>query len=175
MSQPANPDINSIVRQVIAQLRAAGGPVAGPSRAGRHGIFATVDEAVVAASEAFEQLEQLGMEGRKRAIAHIRRIAIEDAEELGQLEYEETGIAITQASDVTRYRLTGETAWRLVDRESGDVVLEDVASAFTGFDGTSSAFSAREARKAAETRLATELAELTINAITGRLSEDGAS
>ena len=90
-------------------------------------------------------------------------------------EYEETGIAITQASDVTRYRLTGETAWRLVDRESGDVVLEDVASAFTGFDGTSSAFSAREARKAAETRLATELAELTINAITGRLSEDGAS
>ena len=92
MSQPANPDINSIVRQVIAQLRAAGGPVAGPSRAGRHGIFATVDEAVAAASEAFEQLEQLGMEGRKRAIAHIRRIAIEDAEELGQLEYEETGI-----------------------------------------------------------------------------------
>ena len=92
MSQPTNPDINSIVRQVIAQLRAAGGPVAGPGRAGRNGIFATVDEAVAAASDAFEQLEQLGMEGRKRAIAHIRRIAIEDAEELGQLEYEETEI-----------------------------------------------------------------------------------
>ena len=92
MSQPANPDINSIVRQVIAQLRAAGGPVSGPGRAGHNGIFSTVDEAVAAATDAFAQLEQVGMEGRKRAIAHIRRIAIEDAEELGRLEYEETGI-----------------------------------------------------------------------------------
>lgn len=87
----------------------------------------------------------------------------------------ETGIAITQASDVTRYRVTGETAWRLIDRESGEVVLEDIASAFTGFDATSSAFSSREARKAAETRLATELAELTISALSAYLSENGSS
>lgn len=87
----------------------------------------------------------------------------------------ETGIAITQASDVTRYRVTGETAWRLVDRESGEVVLADTSSAFTGFDATSSAFSAREARNAAEARLAAELAELTISAISAHLSETGAS
>lgn len=90
-------------------------------------------------------------------------------------ELSETGIAITQASDVTRYRLLGETSWRLIDRESGDVVLEDVASAFTGFDATSSAFSVREARKAAEDRLATELAELTISAISVHLSENSTS
>ncbi len=88
---------------------------------------------------------------------------------------EEAGIAITQASDVTRYRVLGETAWRLIDRETGEVVIEDKASAFTGFDATSSAFSVREARKAAESRLATELAELTISAISAYLSENGAS
>lgn len=92
MNAPDQPDINSIVRQVIAQLRSAGGPVSSQGHAGRNGIFATVDEAVSAASDAFEQLEQLGMDGRKRAISHIRRIAIEDAEELGRMEYEETGI-----------------------------------------------------------------------------------
>ena len=90
-------------------------------------------------------------------------------------EISETGIAITQASDVTRYRVLGETSWRLIDRESGEVILEDVAEAFTGFDATSGAFPVREARKAAENRLATELAELTISAISAYLSENGGS
>ena len=90
-------------------------------------------------------------------------------------EISETGIAITQASDVTRYRVLGETSWRLIDRESGDVVLEDIAKAFTGFDATSGAFPVREARKAAEDRLATELAEMTISAISAYLSENGGS
>jgi len=101
------PDIQAIVRQVIAELTgacgqpaaAAGSPVApaaaasaAGSFAGRHGIFASVDEAVSAAQEAFEQLERLGVEGRRKAIAHIRRISIDDAEELGRMEFEETKI-----------------------------------------------------------------------------------
>ncbi len=89
--------------------------------------------------------------------------------------FKESGIAITQASDVTRYRILGETEWRLVDRRTGEALIADKASAFTGFDATSSAFSVREARKAAEERLATELAELTISAISAYLSENGAS
>ena len=92
MNTTEQPDINSIVRQVIAQLRSAGGPVSSPAAAGQNGIFTTVDEAVSAATDAFHQLERLGMEGRKKAVGHIRRIAIEDAEELGKMEYEETGI-----------------------------------------------------------------------------------
>ena len=87
----------------------------------------------------------------------------------------ETGIAITQASDVTRYRLTGETRWKLVDQMSGAVVLADTSSAFTGFDATSSAYASRAARQAAEMRLAQELAELTINAISAYLSENDVS
>jgi aldehyde dehydrogenase len=68
------------------------GPVASTSLAGAHGVFSSVDEAVQAATDAFEQLERLGIEGRKKAISHIRRIAIEDAEELGRMEFAETKI-----------------------------------------------------------------------------------
>ena len=104
MSTATTPDIAAIVRQVIAELAAPGGaapggaapavppPVAGPSLSGRHGIFAGVDEAVRAATEAFAQLERLGVEGRRKAIAHVRRIAIEDADELGRMEFAETKI-----------------------------------------------------------------------------------
>ena len=91
--------IASIVRQVIAEIgqpSAAAAPVAGPvaggSLAGANGVFSSVDEAVRAATDAFEQLERLGVDGRKRAISHIRRIAIEDAEELGRMEFAETKI-----------------------------------------------------------------------------------
>jgi len=98
----APPDIASIVRQVIAEL-AAGSTATAPSNpatassatgslTGAHGVHGSVDEAVRAAQEAFEQLESLGVEGRKKAIAHIRRIAIADAEELGRMEFEETKI-----------------------------------------------------------------------------------
>jgi aldehyde dehydrogenase len=99
---PTAQDVAAIVRQVLAELRQTGAPaprqaapadaVTGRSFAGHHGIFASVDEAVAAATEAFHHLERLGNEGRKRAIAHIRRIAIGDAEELGRMEFAETGI-----------------------------------------------------------------------------------
>ncbi|MFM8436141.1 MAG: hypothetical protein ACKOBP_12535, partial [Planctomycetia bacterium] len=88
MSTTATPDIASIVRQVIAEL-AAGSTATTPSNTsaastasgsltGAHGVFSSVDEAVRGAQEAFEHLEKLGVEGRKKAIAHIRRIAITD-------------------------------------------------------------------------------------------------
>ena len=99
MSTTATPDIAHIVRQVLAELAAT--PSATPalraasptgSFAGAHGVHGSVDDAVRAAQDAFEQLEKLGIEGRKKAIAHIRRIAIADAEELGRMEFEETKI-----------------------------------------------------------------------------------
>ena len=94
----ASPDIAAIVRQVLAEITASGAarpaaipsPAASGSFAGANGVFGSVDEAVRAATEAFEQLERLGIEGRRKAIAHIRRIAIDDAEELGRMEFAET-------------------------------------------------------------------------------------
>ena len=101
-SSASAPDIAAIVRQVIEQLgasnvasarpAAAASPSATGSFAGANGVFGSVDEAVRAATEAFEQLERLGVEGRKKAIAHVRRIAIDDAEELGAMEFAETKI-----------------------------------------------------------------------------------
>jgi len=102
MSTATAPDIAAIVRQVIQELSHAGttatrpsgvsGPATGGSHEGANGVFSSVDEAVTAATEAFEQLERLGVEGRKKAIAHVRRIAIDDAEELGSMEFAETKI-----------------------------------------------------------------------------------
>jgi aldehyde dehydrogenase len=129
----ATPDIASIVRQVIAELatgsshapgqvpgRTSGhdGSTAAPpsvgsgpdrvsSLTGAHGVFGSVDEAVRGAEEAFEQLERLGVEGRKKAIAHIRRIAIDDAEELGRMEFEETKIGRLQHK-IEKLKVLGE-------------------------------------------------------------------
>lgn len=96
------PDIAEIVRQVLHQLghdgstaaqpSVASGPATGATFTGANGVFGSVDEAVTAATEAFEQLERLGVEGRRKAIAHVRRIAIDDAEELGRMEFAETRI-----------------------------------------------------------------------------------
>jgi aldehyde dehydrogenase len=102
MSTASAPDIATIVRHVLEELSRAGSAAAQPpvaanaatggSFTGANGVFGSVDEAVRAATEAFEQLEQLGVEGRRRAIAHVRRIAIDDAEELGRMEFAETKI-----------------------------------------------------------------------------------
>ncbi len=106
MSTPSASDIAAIVRQVVSEITAGqrGGAAAAPATmaptghavprksAAAHGVFSTVDEAVTAATDAFHHLETLGMEGRRRAIAHIRRIAIDDAEELGTMEFAETKI-----------------------------------------------------------------------------------
>jgi len=83
--------IRSVVTQVLAEV---GRPplVARPPRAGRHGVFTCVQEAVAAAREAFAQLAERTLEDRKRIIDHIRRISIDQAVELGTLEMEETKI-----------------------------------------------------------------------------------
>src|SRR6185295_1708231 len=60
--------------------------------AGRFGVFTCVDQAVAAATDAFEQLSRRPLEDRKRIIDHIRRISIEQSVELGTMEMEETKI-----------------------------------------------------------------------------------
>ncbi len=113
---PAPADIATIVRQVIVELSNTGspaaasvapGPIGASSRTGAHGVFSTVEEATRAAQTAFEQLTELGVEGRKKAIAHIRRIAIDDAEELGRMEFAETKIGRLQHK-IEKLKVLGE-------------------------------------------------------------------
>ena len=85
--------IDSVVREVIAQLRAGvSTPHNGAGRDGRLGVFRNVDDAVAAANEAYAELRTRSLAERGRAIGHIRRIVIEQAEELGRMELEETQI-----------------------------------------------------------------------------------
>jgi aldehyde dehydrogenase len=94
--------IESVVRDVIAQLRGVDGSPAlaaaprelhaGRAHHGSLGIFRSVDDAVAAANEAHGQLRTKTLEERGRAIANIRRIVIDQAEELGRAELDETKI-----------------------------------------------------------------------------------
>lgn len=85
--------IRQVVQEVLSQLgRSPFVPSTGKSRDGAWGVFKTVDQAVEAATSAFDQLSERGLEDRRKAIACVRRITAEQAEELGRLELEETKI-----------------------------------------------------------------------------------
>jgi aldehyde dehydrogenase len=85
--------IRNVVQQVLAQM---GGPgTAGngkPAKAGQLGVYATADAAVNAAETAFQAFRTRPLEDRRKAIDCIRRICVEQAEELGRAELEETKI-----------------------------------------------------------------------------------
>ena len=83
--------IRNVVQQVLSEVGSIPS-VSSDSFHGRHGIFACVNEAVAAASEAFDQLSRRTIEDRRRIIDHIRRISIDQCVELGTMEMEETKI-----------------------------------------------------------------------------------
>jgi aldehyde dehydrogenase len=85
----------SLIRNVVAQVLAEVGPIPAVGvggYVGRHGIFTDANEAIAAASEAYDQLREQSMEGRKQIIDIIRRISIDQCVELGTMEMEETKI-----------------------------------------------------------------------------------
>ncbi|MGD0899042.1 MAG: aldehyde dehydrogenase family protein [Thermoguttaceae bacterium] len=100
--------INDVVRQVLVRLgngeataakKGESPPLPAPAGAAaslpppcHFGLFTDVDSAVAAAREAFDRLSAMTLADRGRIIAHIRRIAIEQCEELGTMEMEETKI-----------------------------------------------------------------------------------
>lgn len=91
--QSTEQTIRSVVQEVLAQLGKS--PAKGSSSGGRSGDwggFATVDQAVAAATEAFEQFSKRGLADRRAAINCVRKITEEQAEELGRMEMEETKI-----------------------------------------------------------------------------------
>jgi aldehyde dehydrogenase len=70
-------------------------------------VFTCVDEAVSAASEAFDQLSRRTIEDRKRIIDHIRRISIDQSVELGTMEMEETQVGRLEHK-IEKLRTLGE-------------------------------------------------------------------
>jgi len=88
--------IRSVVEQVLSQIGPKEHAANGSSLTGRHGIFTCVDEAVAAATKAFEELSERTVADRRRIIDHIRRISIDDSVELGTMEMKETKIGRLQ-------------------------------------------------------------------------------
>ncbi len=101
--------IRSVVTQVLAEVsrNAPAAPAARPSSSGHHGVFHCVQEAVAAARAAFEQLSERTREDRRRIIDHIRRISIDQCEELGRMEMEETQIGRLEHK-IDKLRTLGE-------------------------------------------------------------------
>src|SRR6266480_5896164 len=122
--------IRGVVQQVLAQMRngkAPSGNGRGGHAAGRHGIFNDVNEAVAAAAAAQREFEARGLEDRRKAVACIRRICTERAEELGREELEETKIG-RLAHKVEKLRV-------IADRIPGVEFLR--TDAFSGENGVS--------------------------------------
>ena len=85
--------IRSVVQQVLSQMGTASSAVGTTSApSGKEGVFPTADSAVTAAEAAFHAFKSRPYADRAKAIDCIKTICIEQAEELGKLELEETKI-----------------------------------------------------------------------------------
>ena len=85
--------IRSVVQQVLSQMGTASSAVGTTSApSGKEGVFPTADSAVTAAEAAFHAFKSRPYSDRAKAIDCIKTICIEQAEELGKLEIEETKI-----------------------------------------------------------------------------------
>jgi len=107
-SPGGNGQATSTAAANVAAMRPNGGGVP-RGYAGRFGQFTCVDEAVAAATEAFDRLSRATIDDRRRAISHIRRIAIDQSVELGTMEMEETGIGRLDHK-IEKIRTVGEVA-----------------------------------------------------------------
>jgi acyl-CoA reductase-like NAD-dependent aldehyde dehydrogenase len=86
--------ISSIVQKVVSQLAQEGkiSPPTSLRRAfeGRNGLFSDLEVAIGAAEEAQRRLVDNTLEKRKEIIVAIRQAALDNADLLGQMEYNET-------------------------------------------------------------------------------------
>ncbi len=108
--KPSEELVSSIVREVLARLPGSAGILparattkinsdgksmqdsCAPREPRRHGIFPTVDEAAKAAAQAQPRLAELSLDQRNEILEVIRRICEDRAQELAEMEYEETAI-----------------------------------------------------------------------------------
>ena len=89
--------IRSVVQQVLSQMGGAVSPTNGNGKAAARlsptlGVYPTADAAVNAAEAAYQAFRSRPHGDRKKAIDCIRSICTEQAEELGRMELEETGV-----------------------------------------------------------------------------------
>ncbi|MDX2227316.1 MAG: aldehyde dehydrogenase family protein, partial [Verrucomicrobiae bacterium] len=97
--------VQKVVQQVLSSLKSSAhvgpsSPVTTPASTpapGGSGVYPTMEAAIAAAQKSFEKLQCGGMEARKKAIAVIRKMCVQNAREWGRIEFEETKIGRLQA------------------------------------------------------------------------------
>ncbi len=86
----ATEELESIVRQVLAQLDTSA-PLISPSRdRGDHGVFERLEDAVAAADEAYQKNRTIAL--RERVVKVIRRAARTNARRLAEMAVQEAGM-----------------------------------------------------------------------------------
>ncbi|MEM7524897.1 MAG: LPS assembly lipoprotein LptE [Pseudomonadota bacterium] len=80
-----------------------------------------------------------------------------------ELVMEETGVAITQASDVTRFQIAAEARYRLITLADGVVVAEGAVRSAGAYDATAEPFASLSAQRAEREEIAADLAERTVS------------
>ncbi len=87
--------IRNVVQEVLAQMgngSSLGNGKAASRPSGNLGVFVSADDAVAAADVAFRSFRTRPLDDRRKAVDCIRKICVEQAEELGRAELEETQI-----------------------------------------------------------------------------------
>src|SRR5262245_40845335 len=84
--------IRNVVQEVLASMRGGQPRPNGTGKARGFGVFDAVAAPVAAASAAQRDFERRGLDERRQAVACIRKICSEQAEQLGREELEETRI-----------------------------------------------------------------------------------
>jgi aldehyde dehydrogenase len=126
--------IRSVIQEVLAQMgtvpAAAHGALRRPG--GQVGVYPSIDAAVSAASSAFHAFRSRPLDDRRRAVDAIKTICVEQANELGRLELEETKIGrLDHKIDKLRgaIPLVPGVEFLRTDNDSGDqgITLTDYA------------------------------------------------
>ncbi len=84
--------IRSVVEQVLSQMGTASTNGSSSRVSGTLGVYPTADAAVMAADAAFAKFRLRPIADRKAAVDRIKAICVENAEELGRRELDETKI-----------------------------------------------------------------------------------
>src|SRR5206468_1316280 len=102
---------------------------AAPGLRGKFGVFQDANEACAAAQEAFLQLQQKGVEARRKIEEIVKTLAEKNAEAWGRLELEETKIARLdhKIEKLQIIKLVPGVDWLRPDGHSGDhgITLEE--------------------------------------------------
>lgn len=100
--------VTKVVSEVLSRLRSQPPAASGrPSPSGSLGVYDDMNAACDAAQRSFEKLREAGVTARKKAIAAIRRLCVEKADEWGRLEFEETRIGRLEHK-IEKLRICGD-------------------------------------------------------------------